>query len=168
MPPVAGRSAFVSIVAWTAIALSVLSALAWCVQGLVAPLIHHDPEVQALLQSQPPAAREATAPFVDFLLWWAIVGVLVSLASLVCAIGLLRRRHWGRLGFVGVLAATMLGTLAMAWLQVRIVAAVGKDLGNVVGPMAYLPLVVFALVPLTLCAWIAKRLLSPSIAAEFS
>lgn len=168
MPPAAGRSAFVTVVAWIAIVVSVLSALSWLVQGLAAPLIHHDPEVQALLRSQPPAARDATAPFVDFLLWWAGAGVLASLASLAFAIGLLRRRQWGRRGFVGVLVAAMLGTLVMAWFQARLVAALGQDLGNPVGPMAYLPLAAFVLVPLVLFAWIARRLLSSAIAAEFS
>src|SRR5690606_1207948 len=103
--------------------------------------------------------------------------VLVSAAKLACSIGLLKRRNWARLGFVALLGLAIACNLAGLVLQFEVIDVVreelrgeaaggGPDLQGVVTVMMVMA-TVFALAYVALYAWIAKRLLSPAIAAEF-
>jgi hypothetical protein len=165
------HSRFVTVVAWTAIILSGLGTLIsilWVRTVLFSPAF--DGSLQAQPQPFPPMVMH------HFQLYFVLFA-LVSMSILVSAIALLKRRNWARLCF----AALML--LATAWQLVSLgveLAALpstrpqldelekmgGGDAGQAL-ILSGVILVVFFLGMSALFGWIAKRLLSAPVAAEF-
>jgi hypothetical protein len=103
--------------------------------------------------------------------------MLVSLLTLVSAIGLLRRWNWARLCFIGLMALGIAWQLAGLGLQYTVFSSIqsqfpgqaahgGPDMTPFFLAIGVFS-VIFALGLAVLFGWIIKRLLSPAIAAEF-
>lgn len=171
------RSTFVTMLAWIFIAMSGSGTVISIAQNLMVNMLFEGQLGEALRQAPP----EGVPPVLVFLvghvqLFFALF-TLVSLVSLVCAIGLLRRREWARLGFVGLMGLGIAWQAVGVWLQAQVFSALrtqfatATDLGapdlGAAAPAITMVGVVFALVMAGLQGWIAWKLLSPAIAAEF-
>lgn len=166
--PVGARSLFVTATAWLFILL-----------GAAASAF-------ALVQQ---ASFAATLPaMVDTLPWLAAVllpgmrvGLVLSVALLVCAVGLLLRFDWARRLFIGLLVLTLtanLGGLVLQQVLLQAVidsrlhaAALPPQTAEVVGGFVTATRVLA--VALTLAAsgallWVIRRLMSPAVRHEFA
>jgi len=170
---VGARSLFVTATAWVFIVLGVLAS-AWA--------IVQNAQVASLL---PGLRAGAGAPFaawlVKYLPWVVGTGLIVSLATLASAIGLLLRLNWARCVFIGVLGLAIAANLAGLWLQHELVqsvvagtltqAALPPQVMDVFGGFVAAARVMAVLVTLGGCAllaWIIRTLMSPGIRQEFA
>jgi hypothetical protein len=98
--------------------------------------------------------------------------------TLVSAIGLLKRLNWARLCFIGIMALAVLWSLlslVLQWMMSSFMleqfAAASGENGIDMRPFFLAVTVMSAVFSLgfgVLFGWIAKRLLSPEVVAEFS
>lgn len=112
------RSTFVTVVAWVFIILSGFTALISLLQNLMVAYMPRDLFDTAMQDSTfarviPPAARFMFSHFQLLLLCMFILVALMLAAS----IGLLQRRNWARLVFIGLLGLGILYNLAGLVLQ---------------------------------------------------
>jgi hypothetical protein len=109
------------------------------------------------------------------------VTVLLSLATLVAAVGLWMRLEWARRVFIGLLVVAIVGHLASLWLQHEVVQSlVQGTLGStslpaqameVFGGFVTASRVLGGLMTLGACgllAWVIRRLMSPMVRQEFA
>ncbi len=173
---VGARSFFVTAVAWVFIALGALAS--------ASALLQHA-NVASLLPALQANAVKGELPGLAGLLMaylpWTIAAVLVlSLATLASAVGLLFRLEGARRVFIGLLVVAIAANIAGLWLQHELVqSVVSATLSGV--PMPEQALGVFggfvtaarvmaALMTLAACgllAWIIRALMSPAVRQEF-
>lgn len=172
------RSTFVTVLAWIFIALSAFGTLIAILQSVMLATMFAEPDVaRAFAGPMPPEMPAPLGLLMRHLPLFFVAFLLVSVATLVASIGLLRRWNWARLLFVGLLALGILwnvGGLVVNW---SVIGAVQDTIGapttpGAPDPRSFLVAMLVASVLLTLAfaalfGWIIKRLLSPSIAAEF-
>jgi hypothetical protein len=177
MSQVQQRSMFVTVVAWIFIALSGFGTVISTLQNIMVHTMFSSPEFDRALHGPTPGMPPAAAfLFGHFELF--VFGVLVlSALLLVSSIGLLRRWNWARLCFVGLMVAAILWQLVGIGVQFSIFSTVrdqfaaastagGPDVGPFLIAIAVVS-VLFGLGFSVLFGWIAKRLLSAPVAAEF-
>jgi hypothetical protein len=170
------RSWFVTATAWLFIVLAVLACAAGVVQQ--ATLASWAPGMQASVLAAPLAP--VTGLLMAYLPWLVGAGLLLSVATLVAAAGLLWRQEWARRVFIGLLLLAIVGQVAGLWLQHELVQSLaGATLQQASVPAAALGVfggfvtatqVMGALVTLCLCiglGWIVRRLMSPMVRQEF-
>lgn len=175
----AQRSTFVTVVAWIFIVLSGFTTLVSLLQNIMLHTVFAQ-------QGFDPAAIAANAPegqpvLVTFLVahvaWFFALVLFVSITLLCSSVGLLMRKNWARLMFIGVMVLgiawdifgfalqfQMLGTLtemhhgapAEFRNEMRTVAIVMGVFGAVLG-LAFI----------TLFGWLIKRFMSASVRQEF-
>jgi hypothetical protein len=172
---VGARSIFVTVTAWVFIVLGALASVSALVQNaLVASLA---PASDAHL----PALPLLTSLLLGYLPWVVGTGLVMSLATLASAIGLLLRLDWARRAFIGLLAVAIVANLLGLWLQHEVVQSVvantlsGAPLPaqaiGVFGGFVTAARVMAVLVTLGACsmlAWIIRRLMSPAVRQEFA
>jgi hypothetical protein len=172
---VGARSIFVTVTAWVFIVLGALASVSALVQNaLVASLA---PASNAHL----PALPLLTSLLLGYLPWVVGIGLVMSLATLASAIGLLLRLDWARRAFIGLLAVAIVANLLGLWLQHEVVQSVvantlsGAPLPaqaiGVFGGFVTAARVMAVLVTLGACsmlAWIIRRLMSPAVRQEFA
>lgn len=168
---VGSRSLFVTTVAWMSIVLALAAAAAALVRYAAAgSLLATLPQPQGL-------ARVWAA----YLPWVMGAGVVLSLATVAAAAGLLMRLDWARRVFIGLLAVAIVANLAGLWLQHEMVqSVVSSTFGRVPlpGPAADIfggfvaaSRVMGVVVTLGTClllGWIIRRLMSSAIRQEFA
>lgn len=172
------QSTFVTVLAWIAIVLSGFSTLISILQNIMLHTVFRRAGFDQAVQAPPPPG---TPPVVAFMLGhfqlFFLAFLLVSVLALISSIGLLKRRNWARLCFIGLMVlavAWQLGGLALQFsmfpsMQQQFTAAGARgtpDMQPFVIAIAAIG-ALFALGLGVLFGWIAKRLLSPAIAAEF-
>lgn len=174
------RSTFVTVVAWILIVASAFATLITLLQTVlvfvVFPSAGMDMETGPLPSDMPPGA----AFLFEHLEWLFVVSLIVSVATLASSIGLLRRRNWARLAVAGLMVLGIVWCLGGLLLQLAGMLAAHEQFASVDAAFAegspdmtvffYFFAAVTVLVALgfaLLFGWIAKRLLSPAIAAEF-
>jgi hypothetical protein len=172
---VGARSLFVTATAWVFIVLG-LMATAWSLvqNAQVASLM---PGLAAGAQRQP----LLTGWLLAYLPWVAAAGLVLSLATLASAIGLLMRLNWARCVFIGVLSVAIAANLAGLWLQHEVVqsvvastltrATIPQQVLDVFGGFVTAARVMAVLVTLGGCAglaWIIRSLMSPGVRQEFA
>jgi len=171
---VGARSLFVTATAWVFILLGVMSCLSALVQNaMLASLL---PEL-----SSSPAASGVTNLLQDYLPWVVGTGVVMSLATLASAIGLLLRLDWARRTFIALLVVAIVANLLGLWLQQEMMqSVVSRTLGSVALPpqamgvfggfvtAARVMAVVVTLGACALLAWIIRRLMSAGVRQEFA
>jgi len=173
------RSTFVSVVAWVFIVLGGFSTLIAVLQNIMIAVVFPRAGMrQAMAQADNMQQMPAVFRFLfdNFQLWFAAFLVL-SLLTLVSAIGLLRRKNWARLIFIGVMVIGVLwnvGGLVMMFFLAGTFPPMSdqtpQDIREQMELMQKIMLVVSSLIGLAvagLFAWIIKRLVSEDIRREF-
>jgi hypothetical protein len=175
----AARSSFVTGLAWTFIVMAAFSTFVAVLQNIMIALMFPIDEMRAAARGtettgQLPAVFRFMIEHMR-LLFGSVLAL--SIATLVAAIGLLKRRNWARLLFVGILGLGVLwnlGSIAIPFLM----PSPGLELPP--GPDAAFAenfklmwnimlgvTVVMGLAFAGLFAWLIKRLMSPEIKREF-
>lgn len=172
---VGAPSLFVELTAWIAIVLAGLASVSALVQNA---------EVAAVM----PAWREAgnsllpvSRLLLDYLPWVMGTGVVLSVALLAAAIGLLMRHEWARRAFIGLLAVVIVANLVGLWLQHEVVQALvdgtlrttplPPQAAGVFGGLADATRMMAMVVTLIGCAllgWVIRRLMSDTVRQEFA
>ena len=172
---VGARSLFVTAIAWVFIVLAVLTSMSALVQNAaVASLV---PGMQVATERMP----LLTGLLIGYLPWVVGTGLVMSLATLASAIGLLMRLDWARRSFIGLLVVAIFANLLGLWLQQEVVqSVVSSTLSSVVIPQQAMGVfggfvtaarVMAVLMTLAGCAvlgWIIGRLMSPTVRQEFA
>jgi hypothetical protein len=170
------RSFFVTATAWAFIVLAGLASASALVQNAA---------VASLLPGLSPAHGASlpllTGFLVGYLPWIVGAGLVISVATLASAIGLLLRLDWARRVFIGLLCVAIVANLLGLWLQQEVVeSVVSSTLAVTPLPSQVLGLfggfvtatrVMAVLVTLGAClmlAWIIGRLMSSSVRQEFA
>ena len=171
---VGSRSRFVNFIAWMFILLAAF-ACEWAV-------------IQNATQSSwtALAVDPASLPWLTGLLmrhatWVFSAAVALSLATMVCAFGLLRRIEWARRVFIGLLMVAIAVDLAGLWLQQEFMhllvdsalrqASFSQGTAEVVDGVVTTARVLAGLVTLVFSlalAGIIRRLMSPAVRQEFA
>ena len=172
---VGARSIFVTVTAWVFIVLGALASASSLVQQ--AFVVSLAPSAGAHLPAPPLLA----GLLIGYLPWVVGTGLVVSLATLASAIGLLLRLDWARRVFIGLLAFAIVANLLGLWLQHEMVRSVVADTLSqaplppqaigVFGGFVAAARVMAGVVTLGACgllAWIIRRLMSPAVRQEFA
>jgi hypothetical protein len=174
---VGSRSLFVTAIAWVFIILAALTSVSALVQNAaVASLM---PGLQLATERNP--LPLLTGLLVGYLPWVVGAGLVISLATLASAIGLLMRLDWARRTFIGLLVVAIMANLLGLWLQQEVVeSVVSNTLSSVAIPAQALGVfggfvtaarVMAVLMTLGGCAllvWIIRRLMSAGVRQEFA
>ena len=172
---VGARSLFVTATAWVFIILAVLTSMSALVQNAaVASLM---PDMQVATERLP----LLTGLLIGYLPWVVGAGLVMSLATLASAIGLLMRLDWARRSFIALLAVAIFANLLGLWLQQEVLqSVVSSTLSNAAIPQQALGVfggfvtaarVMAVLMTLIGCAflgWIIRRLMSATVRQEFA
>jgi hypothetical protein len=175
------RSTFVTAVAWTFIAIAGFASFIAVLQALMFFFVFSadmapPPESGSGLEEMPAFVRFMFRHVMGiFVFFWTL-----SVVTLVCAIGLLRRKNWARLGFIGIMVIGILWNLLSIWLQETMMssfpqhpvpdadaAAFHAGFGTMMTIMRF-AMAAFAIAMSLLFAWIIKRLVSHPVKAEFN
>lgn len=164
---VGARSIFVTVTAWLFIALAAVASIS---------VLLPNSAIGSLL---PPSAWPSRL-LIDYLPWMVAGGVLLCLATLASAIGLLMRLDWARRVFIGLVAVALVANLLGLWLQQEVLqsvadstlsgAALAPQAAGVLGGFVTAARVLAVVVTLGACsllAWIIRRLTSSSVRQEF-
>ena len=174
---VGSRSLFVTTTAWVFIVLAALASVSALVQNAaVASLM---PGLQLATERNP--LPMLTGLLIGYLPWVVGTGVVMSLATLASAIGLLLRLDWARRTFIGLLVVAIVANLMGLWLQQEVVqSVVSNTLSSVAIPQqamgvfggfvtaARVMAVLMTLVGCALLVWIIRRLMSAGVRQEFA
>lgn len=172
---VGARSLFVTAIAWVFIVLAMLTSMSALVQNAaVASLM---PGMQVATERMP----LLTGLLIGYLPWVVGTGLVMSLATLASAIGLLMRLDWARRSFIGLLVVAIFANLLGLWLQQEVVqsvvsstlssSAIPQHAMGVFGGFVTAARVMAVLMTLAGCAvlgWIIGRLMSPIVRQEFA
>lgn len=172
---VGSRSLFVTMTAWVFIVLAALATMSAVVQN-------------AAVTSVLPGIRVATPDLplltgflLGYLPWVMGAAVVISLATLVSAVGLLLRLDWARRVFIGMLGFAIVANLLGLWIQHELVQSVvsstlsstrlAPEALGVFGGFVTATRVMAMVMTLAACwllAWVIRRLMSPSVRQEFA
>jgi len=174
---VGGRSLLVTATAWVFIVLGALAGASALVQNAVVASLVPGMHVSGDAHPLP----LLTGLLMGYLPWVVGAGLVMSLATLASAIGLLVRLDWARRVFIGVLTLAILANLAGLWLQQEVVQSVvsatltsapipPQALGVFGGfvTAARVMAILFTLGACTMLAWIIHSLMSPRVRQEFA
>jgi hypothetical protein len=174
------RSTFVTVVAWIFIALSCFGTLIGILQNIMLQTVLRSAEFDQAMQAAP--GQPGLPPFATLLFenfqWFFLAALLANVIMLIVSIGLLKRRNWARLCFIGLMILSMLWQLAGLVIQalmfsfVRDQFAAAQAQGAPDMSLFFIVMgvvcVVFAIAFGALFGWIAWKLASKPIAAEFA
>lgn len=174
---VGSRSLFVSVTAWVFIVLGALASVSTLVQNAA---------LTSLLPGFMPAFEPRALPLLTGLLvahlpWVTGVGLVLSLATLAAAVGLLLRLEWARRVFIALAVVAIFGNLLGLWLQQELLqnlidttlsrSPLPREALGVFGGFATAARVTAVLLSLAACGllgWIIGRLRSQSVRQEFA
>ena len=174
------RSTFVTVVGWIFVAGSGFGILIAILQAaMLLFLFPHDMLEQMTrdpeFQKAPPVMRfMAEHMFQFFLLIWSLIVV-----TFACSIGLLRRQNWARVCFIGLMVFGIVWQLAGLVLQNLLMSSMMQiptspnapdEVMGTIGTMMIVMRAITALMGVAMCVlfgWIANRLMSAPIRAEF-
>jgi hypothetical protein len=174
---VGSRSRFVTAIAWVFILLGALASLSALVQNAA---------VASLMPGLPLAGERGALPLltgllIGYLPWVVGTGLVVSLATLASAVGLLLRLDWARRVFIGLLVFAIVANLLGLWLQHEVLqsvvnntlrtASIPAQVLGVFGGFVTAARVMAVLMTLFGCGvlgWIIRRLMSSSVRQEFA
>lgn len=171
---VGARSLFVTATAWLFILLGVVASLSALVQNAMLasllPALSSSPTVSGLM-----------GLMINYMPWVVGTGLVMSLATLASAIGLLLRLDWARRTFIVLLGVAIVANLLGLWLQQEMMqSVVSRTLGSVALPpqalgvfggfvtAARVMAVVVTLGACGLLGWIIRRLMSAGVRREFA
>lgn len=171
---VGSRSLFVTLTAWVFLLLGALAAVSALLRNAALVSV-----LQGLGATRP--LPQVSALLVGYLPWVLAACLLVSLATMASAAGLLLRLDWARRCFIGLLGVAIATNLLGLWLQHEVVqslvevtlasAPLPPAAADVFGGFVTAARVMAGLVTLLACvllAWIMRRLMSPTVRQEFA
>lgn len=174
---VGSRSLFVTVTAWVFIVLAALTSLSALLQN--AAVASFLPGLTVVGNVQP--LPLLTGLLMGYLPWVVGAGLLVSLATLACAVGLLLRLEWARRIFIALLVLAIAANVAGLWLQHEVMQSLVSStlassplpplVANVFGGFVTAARVMAVLVTLGAClllVWVIRRLMSPAVRQEFA
>ena len=174
---VGARSLFVTVTAWVFIALALLATASALVQNATTASLL--PGLAVAGGGQPPPL--VTGFLMGYLPWVVGAGLLMSLATLASAVGLLLRLDWARRVFIGMLVLAIVANLLGLWLQQEVVqsvvastltrATVSPLVLGVFGGFVTAARVMAVLMTLGTCtilAWIIRALMTATVRQEFA
>lgn len=164
------QSTFVTVVAWLALIMSGLATVTGLLQSLVLML---GPAVPPMPEEE--AAEVPLAMRIVFNNFQAIVFTITALwgATFASALGLLRRKEWGRRAFIVMLMVFTLGAavvgVAQQIMMSQVIAdgAEAPDEARTMMMAMRIGSAIFALVFTGAFGWVAFRLMSPRVREEF-
>jgi len=173
------RSTFVTVLAWTFIVLGAFSTLMSIVQGVLIFFLFPFEQAQAAAIA---AYRQHGVPrivlsLLEYVHWLFVLFVIVSVATLVAAIGLLIRREWGRVLFIALMVFGIAWNFVVVGTVWYLTSSFFDELpkpGAAVPHFeamwaAMLGFNLFVVIGFTIFfGWIVKRLASQEIRREFS
>jgi len=167
------RSTFVTVVAWIFIVFAAQATVISLMQNVMLMVVFSDEDfAQSWTEMVEHEETPASAKYMFSGAWAMFFGFfIVSLVTLLSAIGLLRRRNWARRVFIFLLSfgiAWSIGSIAFIFLFGHKMADVQPD-DQFITMMRMMQVMVFvwALGFSALLTWIIKKLLSPQIRQEF-
>jgi hypothetical protein len=170
------RSTFVTVLAWVFITLSGFGTLISILQNVMIHSLLRSPQMNPM-PVPPPGAPAATVFLMAHMQLFFLAFLVMSVVMLVSSIGLLMRWNWARLCFVGLMILSIVWNVVSMAVQMSMFSSFSAQFAAMSPPQApdMTPVliaigvvsVVFALGFSVLFGWIAKRLLSAPIAAEF-
>lgn len=173
----AARSQFVTVLAWIFIVISGFGVVIGLLQNALVFFVLGDALGELPVQASDPVPE--LARFFAAHLRWFFVLVLAAMAfTLAASIGLLRRRNWARLAFIGVMLFGIFWNLLGVALQIAMMQSMAGTFGEGAPPefaaqfeaMRMTMIVVGGLMALgfsMLFGFIAWKLTRPAIRAEF-
>jgi hypothetical protein len=173
---VGARSIFVTVTAWVFIVLGAMASASALLQNAFVASFAPAGAAQHL-----PPLPLLTSLLLGYLPWVVGTGLVVSIAMLASAIGLLLRLDWARRVFIALLVFAIVANLLGLWLQHEVVqsvvantlsgAALPPEALGVFGGFVTAARVMAVLVTLSACGmlvWIIRRLMSPAVRQEFA
>ena len=174
---VGSRSLFVTITAWVFMVLALLASASAVVQNAVVSSLPG----QIVLSGTPLPQPGLTGWLLAYLPWVVGTGLVVSVATLAAAAGLLLRLEWARRTFIALLLVAIAANLAGLWLQQEVMlslvdatlqrSTLPPQVAGVFGGFVVAARAMAVLVTLLGCGllgWIAWRLTQPLIRQEFA
>lgn len=174
---VGSRSLFVTITAWVFIVLALLASASALVQNAEVATLPG----QIALAGTPLPQPGLTGWLLAYLPWVVGVALVVSVATLAAAVGLLMRLEWARRTFIALMLVAIVVNLVGLWLQQEVMlslvdvtlqrSVLPAHVAGVFGGFVVAARSMAVLVTLAGCAllgWIAWRLTLPTIRQEFA
>lgn len=164
------RSTFVTVVAWIFIIQSAFSSIVLLMEGLAFAVVSNQ---HAITENLPPNTPPIVGAVLHGMAYFLFALLLVALFALASSIGLLQRRNWARLSFVGLLG------FGIFWIGLNIVF---QFIAVLAGPapnaphaqeahsimtLAAVVLGLFGVALIVLFAWIIRRLTTDPVRQEF-
>jgi hypothetical protein len=168
------RSSFVTVLAWIFIALAGFATFISVLQNVMINTVLPT----ELMLGAPPEQMPAFFMFMfEHVRLFFLSFLVVSALTLVAAIGLLRRKNWARLVFVGILSLGIVWNIAGVLLQHTMFSSMGSFVPGAQQAFAaefermtslmFAFSMLFAIGFSLLFGWLIRRLLSKAICAEF-
>jgi hypothetical protein len=178
MSATTNRSSFVTVLAWIFIVLSGFTTAISILQNIMVWTMFRQPEIANAMANPPPGAPPFMAAMLGYFPWFFLAFLLVSATTLASSIGLLKRMNWARVVFIVLMflgiawnLLGLFGQFAMAkFVQAQFTAMPkSPDMPDFQVFMNAIMVVnaIFAVGFSVLFGWIAKRLASREIRAEF-
>ena len=174
---VGSKSLFVTVTAWVFIMLAAMASISALLQNAAVASFLPGLNVVGSVQPLP----LLTGLLLGYLPWVVGAGLVMSLATLACAVGLLIRLEWARRIFIGLLVMAIVANVAGLWLQQEMLQSLVNSTlsrsplpplaADVFGGFVTAARVTAVLVTLGACAllvWIIRRLMSPAVRQEFA
>lgn len=174
---VGSKSLFVTVTAWVFIVLAALASVSALLQN--AAMASFLPGLTVVGNVQP--LPLLTGLLMGYLPWLVGAGLVVSLATLACAIGLLVRLEWARRIFIALLVLAIAANVGSLWLQQEVMQSLVSStlkssplpplVADVFGGFVTAARVMAVLVTVGAClllVWIIRRLMSPAVRQEFA
>jgi hypothetical protein len=172
------RSSFVTVLAWVFIILSGFGMLISLFQNIMVWTVFNQPEVANAMSSPPPGAPPFMAFIAGYLRWIFLAPLLVTTATLVSSIGLLKRVNPARLVFIGLMILGIAWNMGGLVIQFAVFGSMREqfaafqqsaDAPNMQPFLIAMEVVsvLFAIGFSVLWGWIARRLMSREVRTEF-
>jgi hypothetical protein len=169
------RSQFVTALAWFSI---VIAALAMCSSLLQNIFVHVFLPNTTIEQFQQAADANVVPPALMFVFKHMktilLVYLLMTIVLLIVSIALLKRKEWGRVAFIALLAIGTLSGFAPLFFPISVADFLPKDVAgvdpNIAADFALgfkIVLILLTLLFVALHGWIIYKLCRPEIRAEF-
>lgn len=178
MNATANRSSFVTVLAWIFIVLSAFSTMISLLQNVMVWTLFRQPEIAQSMAEQ----TQGMPPYAAFMMghfqWFFLAILLVSATTLASSIGLLKRMEWARIVFIALMFLGIAWNLLGLFGQFAMMGFMNQQLSAIprspnepdmqpffVGIMVVSA--IFAVGFSVLFGWIAARLMSRAVKAEF-
>ena len=174
-PQASSKSNFVTVLAWIFIVLSGFATLIGVLQNIMVQTMFADPQFNESLSKVPSGAPASAAFMANNIRLMFAIALGVFATTLVSSIGLLNRRNWARIIFIGIMGLGILWNIGGLVFQFIMFSSFPPTSQAPHEPAAFQSMFVgmlvfgacLAIAISVLFGWVIKRLVSKPIAAEF-